>query len=141
MILSAKLIHNRITNLTRAKKAASPRRQRKKKYIQHQGGLTKGAVEDTLAQRKTNQQIAHKERQGGEQSGTSRQSIVRCTRCREHRHNSCTCKKDTVATVYSTLLISISRLVALLRYTPAEVGKVSGVFDSFVQHVRRLGIL
>jgi hypothetical protein len=49
MILSAKLIKERITSLKRANKAASKRRERKKKRIQKRGVLTKGAGEDILA--------------------------------------------------------------------------------------------
>ena len=48
MMLSAKLIKERITSLKRANKAALKRRERKKKRIQKQGVLTKGAREDIL---------------------------------------------------------------------------------------------
>ena len=99
IMLSAELMRDRITSLERANIAASARRQRKKKRIQHQGVLTKGAGEDILAQGEADRQIAREERQGGEQSGASRQSLARCTRCRERGHNSRTCKKDTVVTV------------------------------------------
>jgi len=98
MMLSTELMRDRITSLEGANEAASARRQRKKKRIQHQGVLTKGAGEDILAQQEANQQIAREERQGGEQSGVSRQALARCTRCRERGHNSRTCKKDTIAT-------------------------------------------
>jgi hypothetical protein len=49
IILSAELIKERITSLKRANKAALKRRERKKKRIQKQGVLTKGAKEDILA--------------------------------------------------------------------------------------------
>ena len=49
MILSAELIKERIASLKRANKAALKRRKRKKKRIQKQGVLTKGAREDILA--------------------------------------------------------------------------------------------
>ncbi|KAF2627707.1 hypothetical protein BU25DRAFT_341199, partial [Macroventuria anomochaeta] len=98
MMLSAELMRDRIASLERANEAASARRQRKKKRIQKHGVLTKGAGEDLLAQRKADEQINREERQGGEQSGVSRQALARCTRCRERGHNSRTCKKDTVAT-------------------------------------------
>ena len=49
MMLSAKLIKERIASLKRANEAASKRRERKKKRIQKQGVLTKGAGEDILA--------------------------------------------------------------------------------------------
>jgi hypothetical protein len=49
MILSAKLIKERIASLEKANKAASKRRERKKKRIQKQGVLTKGDREDILA--------------------------------------------------------------------------------------------
>ena len=94
-MLSAELMRDRITSLERANKAASARKQRKKKRIQKQGVLAKGAGEDILAQQEANQQIAREERQGGEQAGLSRQARARCTRCRETGHNSRTCKKDT----------------------------------------------
>ena len=48
MMLSAKLIKERIASLKRANEAASKRRERKKKRIQKQGVLTKGAREDIL---------------------------------------------------------------------------------------------
>ncbi|KAJ8117809.1 hypothetical protein OPT61_g1084 [Boeremia exigua] len=98
MILSAKLMKERIASLERANEAASKRRERKKKRIQKRGMLTKGAGEDLLAQREADQQLAREERQGGERSGLSCQALARCKRCRETGHNSRTCKKDTVAT-------------------------------------------
>ena len=98
MMLSAELMRDRVASLERANKAATKRRQRKKKRIQKQGVLTKGAGEDLLAQREADQQIAHEERQGGERSGVSRQALARCSRCRETGHNSRTCKKDTLGT-------------------------------------------
>ena len=98
IILLAKLIKERIASLKRANKAALKRRERKKKRIQKQGVLTKGAGEDILAQREADQQLAREERQGGERSGLSRQALARCKRCRETGHNSRTCKKETVVT-------------------------------------------
>jgi hypothetical protein len=49
MMLSTELIRDQITSLERANEAATKRRQRKKKRIQKQGVLTKGAGEDLLA--------------------------------------------------------------------------------------------
>jgi hypothetical protein len=98
IMLSAKLMRDRIASLKRANKAASARRQRKKKRLQHQGVLTKRAGEDILAQRKANKKRTRKKRQRGEQSGVSRQALARCKKCRETRHNSRTCGKETVAT-------------------------------------------
>ena len=49
MIFLAKLIKERIASLERANKAALQRRERKKKRIQKQEVLTKGAREDILA--------------------------------------------------------------------------------------------
>ena len=95
MMLSAELMRDRIASLERANEAALKRKQRKKKRLQHQGVLTKGAGEDILAQREADQQIAHEERRRGERSGVSRQALARCTRCRETGHNSRTCKKDS----------------------------------------------
>jgi hypothetical protein len=95
MILLAELMRDRIASLEKANEAASARKQRKKKRIQQRGVLIKGAGEDLLAQREADQQIAREERQGGEQSGRSRQALARCTRCRETGHNSRTCKKDS----------------------------------------------
>jgi hypothetical protein len=98
-MLSAELMRNQIADLKSANKAASARRQRKKRRIQYQGVMKKGAGEDILAQREADQQIAREERQGGEQLGVSRQALARCTRCRERGHNSRTCQKETIATV------------------------------------------
>jgi hypothetical protein len=98
MMLSAELMRDRITSLEKANKAASERKQRKKKRIQKQGVLTKGAGEDIITQREAEQQITREERQRGEQLGVSRQSLARCKRCRERGHNSRTCKKEPIAT-------------------------------------------
>jgi hypothetical protein len=49
IILTAELTSDQVASLERANKAASARRQRKKKRIQHQGVLTKGTGEDILA--------------------------------------------------------------------------------------------
>ncbi|KAI1676137.1 DDE superfamily endonuclease [Pyrenophora tritici-repentis] len=99
VMLSAELMRDRIASLEKANEAATKRRQRKKKRIQKQGVLTKGAGEDLLAQREADQQIAYEERQGGERSGVSRQALARCSRCRETGHNSRTCKKDTLDSI------------------------------------------
>jgi len=98
MMLSAELMRDRITSLEKTNQAVSARRQRKKKRIQHQGVLTKGAGEDIIAQREADQQTARIERQRGELSGLSRQALARCKKCRETGHNSRTCKKDTLDT-------------------------------------------
>jgi cytochrome c1 len=97
MILSAELMKERIASLEKANEAASKRRERKKKRIQKQGVLTKRAGEDILVQCEADQQIAREERQGGERLGLSRQALARCKRCRETRHNLCTCKGDLSA--------------------------------------------
>jgi hypothetical protein len=62
MILSAELMRDRIASLKKANKAASARKQRKKKRIQKRGTLTKGEGEDLLAQREADQQIAREQR-------------------------------------------------------------------------------
>lgn len=49
MMLSAKIMSDRITSLERANVAATKRKQRKKKWIQHRGTLIKGEGEDVLA--------------------------------------------------------------------------------------------
>ena len=49
MMLSAKLMRDQIASLKKANKAASARKQQKKKRIQKQGTLTKGEGEDILA--------------------------------------------------------------------------------------------
>jgi hypothetical protein len=95
MMLSAELMRDQIASLERAYEAASARKQHKRKRVQKQRVLTKGANEDILAQREADQQISREERQEGGQSGLSRQALARCTRCRETGHNSRTCKKDT----------------------------------------------
>jgi hypothetical protein len=97
-MLSAELMRDRIASLEKANETASARRQRKKKRIQHQGVLIKGAGEDIVAQREANQQTARIERQRGEQSGVSRQSLARCSKCREQGHNARTCQKENLAT-------------------------------------------
>jgi hypothetical protein len=76
MMLSTELMRDQITSLERANEAATKRRQRKKKRIQKQGVLTKGAGECLLAQREADGQITHEQREGGEQSGLSRQALA-----------------------------------------------------------------
>jgi hypothetical protein len=98
MMLSAELMRDRITSLEKANKAASERKQRKKKRIQKQGVLTKGAGEDIITQREAEQQITREERQRGKQLGVSCQSLARCKRCRERGYNLRTCKKEPIAT-------------------------------------------
>ena len=98
-MLSAKLMRDQIASLKRANKAATKRKQRKKKRIQQRGVLTKGDGEDILAQKEAEQQIERGQRQGGEQSGLSRQALARCKRCRETGNNSRTCKKDISDTI------------------------------------------
>jgi hypothetical protein len=61
-MLLAELMRDQIASLERANKAASARKQRKKKRLQKQGVLIKGAGEDLLAQHKAEQQIAYKQR-------------------------------------------------------------------------------
>jgi hypothetical protein len=95
MMLSAELMRNRIASLERANKAATKRRQRKKKRIQKRGTLTKGEGEDILAQNEADQQIEREQRQGREQPGCSCQALAHCKKCRETGHKSRTCKKDT----------------------------------------------
>jgi hypothetical protein len=97
------LIRHHINHITKleflpAFKAASARKQRKKKRIRKRGVLTKGEGEDILAQREADQQIAREMRQGGERSGLSRQALARCSRCKEPRHNTRTCGKDPIDT-------------------------------------------
>jgi hypothetical protein len=91
-------MRNQIASLKRANKAASARKQQKKKRLQHQGVLTKRASKDILTQRKANKKRTRKKRQREEQSGVSRQALARCKKCRETGHNSHTCRKETVAT-------------------------------------------
>jgi hypothetical protein len=98
MMLSAKLMRDRIASLERANEAASKRRQRKKKRIQKRGTLTKGEGEDIIAQKEADLQIKREQRQGGERSGLSRQALARCRRCRETGHNSRTCKNNPLDT-------------------------------------------
>ena len=85
MMLSAELMRDRITSLERANEAASARKQRKRKRIQKQGVLTKGAGEDILAQCEADQQIALERRQGGERSGVTISTSDRGTLSRAYR--------------------------------------------------------
>ena len=98
MVHSAVLMRERIASLERADKAATERKQRKKKQIQKRGTLTKAEGEDIIAQREVEQQIEGETRQGKARSGVSRQASARCTRCRETSHNSRICQKRAVDT-------------------------------------------
>jgi hypothetical protein len=87
-------MRDRITSLERANKAATKRRQRKKKRIRKQGTLTKGEGEDILAQKEADQQIGREQRQGGEGSGLSRRALARC-KCKPRAlHMSCGLSTD-----------------------------------------------
>jgi hypothetical protein len=98
MMLSTELMRDQITGLERANEAVTKRRQRKKKQIQKQEVLTKGAGEDLFAQREADKQTAHKQREGGGQSGHSHWALARCKRCRETGHSSRTCKLGIIHT-------------------------------------------
>jgi hypothetical protein len=95
---TAILMRERITSLEKANKAATTRKQRKKKRIQRQGTLTKAEGEEIIAQKEVEQQLESETRQGKARSGVSRQGLTRCTRCREPGHNSRTCKKPAIDT-------------------------------------------
>jgi hypothetical protein len=98
MMLHAELMRDRVSNLEKANEAASKRRQRKKRRLQHGGTLTQGQGEDLLAQRNAEQQIELERRQVSAQSGVNRQALARCTKCRKTGHNSRTCKKEAPST-------------------------------------------
>jgi hypothetical protein len=93
--LKQALTDKRLTKLEQANEAANKRKGRKKKRIQKRGVLTRGEAEDLMAQREADDQIAREERQGGGQSGGSRQTKRRCSKCKETGHNTRTCQKDT----------------------------------------------
>jgi hypothetical protein len=101
--LTAVLMHEQIASLEQAVEAATTRRQRKRKRIQRQGALTKGQGEDLVSQQAIEQQLQREQRQGGGQSGPSRQALARCKQCRETGHNSRTCQKATSGTGLSTI--------------------------------------
>jgi hypothetical protein len=92
------LLRDQVSSLQKANKAATTRKQRKKKQIQKQGTLTKAVGEEIIAQKEVEQQLEGERRQERARSGVSRQATARCTRCREHGHNSRTCKKDIIDT-------------------------------------------
>jgi hypothetical protein len=69
MMLSAELMRDRISSLEKDNDATSKRKQRKRKRIQRDGVLTKGAGEDILVQKEAEQRIAHERRQDGGQPG------------------------------------------------------------------------
>ena len=96
MLHTAALLKGRVASLERANEAATARKQRKRRRIQKQGTLSKVEGEDIIAQKAVKQQLEGETRQGKARSGTSRQASARCTRCREPRHNSRTCKKASI---------------------------------------------
>ena len=97
-MLLAKLMRDRIASLKKANKAATKRKQRKKKRIQKQGTLIRVEGEDIIAQKEADEQIEREQRQSGAQLGVSRQALARCIRCREPSYNSRIYKKDTLGT-------------------------------------------
>ena len=95
------LLRDKIATLQRANEAATKRRSRKKRRIQKQGSLTIAAGRELTAQKEAAQKEGGNRPQEAEGSGVSRQALARCTRCRERRHNSRTCKKPTTDTTVS----------------------------------------
>ena len=98
MIIEIELMRSRITKLKKANQAASQRKKRKRRYIQHRGTLYIGDGADILAQREAAEQVEQERRAAAAQSGQSRQAAARCSRCREPGHNTRTCLQATIST-------------------------------------------
>ena len=99
MIHSSVLLCEQVTQLQRANEAATKRKERKKKRIQKQSILTKAEGKDIIAQKDIKDQLKGKMRQGRTKAGVSKQAMARCTLCKKTRHNSRTCKKDSIEAV------------------------------------------
>ena len=94
----AALLHAEIDDLKKANAAATKRKARKRNQIQKHGSLTGAEGAERAAQIAATQQVEDKRRQEAAQSGQGQRARIRCSRCKELRHNSRTCKKDTVDT-------------------------------------------
>jgi len=99
MILhSQALLAARVVDLEKANKAASERKQRKRKRIQKGGTLLLTEADDLLAQQDVEAQLERERREGRAQTGVGSKRKTCCKRCRETGHNSRTCTKDIVDT-------------------------------------------
>lgn len=96
MAHSQALLAAQVTRLEKANKAASERKQRKKKRIQKGGDLSKAETDKLLAQEDVEAQLEEEMREGRSRTGTGRGRKRRCTICREEGHNSRKHKKDFV---------------------------------------------
>jgi hypothetical protein len=94
----AALLRDQVSSLQKANKAATKRKERKRKRIQKHGSLTVAEGAEIATQKAATQQLEDERRQEAAQSGVRRQAVARCSRCRERGHNSRTCKKDTIDT-------------------------------------------
>jgi hypothetical protein len=93
---SQALLAARVVDLERANRAASERKQRKKKRIQEGGNLSKAEADELLAKKDVEAQLEGERRQGSARTGAGRGGKRHCKSCGEAGHNSRTCKKDTV---------------------------------------------
>jgi hypothetical protein len=99
MMHSAVLLRSQVADLQKANKAATQRKQRKKKRIQKQGTLTKADGSEIVAQINVGTQIEGETRQERSHLGRNATQQKRCRRCGEAGHNTRTCKKDKDNTI------------------------------------------
>ena len=95
---TATLLRAQVADLEEANKAATKRKERKRKRIQKHGSLTGAEGVELATQKAATQQLEDERRQEAAQSGRGQRAATRCSRCKELGHNSRTCKKDTVDT-------------------------------------------
>jgi hypothetical protein len=88
------LIAAKIVRLQAANKAASKRKTRTKKQIQHRGTLSQQKAEEIIKHRDANALVKAERRKKRVRTGSSRQGSRRCRRCSKAGHNKRTCKKD-----------------------------------------------
>jgi hypothetical protein len=93
MVHTQVLMAAEIVRLRAANKAASERKTRTKKRIQHGGTLSQQEAEEIIERRDADALVEAERREEKVQTGSG-QGSQRCRRCSEAGHNKRTCKKD-----------------------------------------------
>jgi hypothetical protein len=96
MVHGGVLMAAEIVRLQAANKAASERKTRTKKRIQHGGTLSQQEAEEIIERRDADGLVEAERREERVRTGGGGQGSRRCGRCSEAGHNKRTCKKDTV---------------------------------------------
>jgi nucleotide-binding universal stress UspA family protein len=94
MVHTQVLMAAEIVRLRAANKAASERKTRTKKQIQHRGTLSQQEAEEIIERRDADALVKAERHEERVRTGGGGQGSQRCGRCSEAGHNKRTCKKD-----------------------------------------------